>query len=83
MNITTDRKTLLSEKSTFPLKEYPTVKGNTLTALRPTLAAIAGVLALAEELFISHWRLVGVRFTNMFHVVVVIRYANHHFGGLA
>ena len=54
-----------------------------LTALRPALAAVAGVLAVAEKFFVGHGRLVRMVDAHMLDVVVVVRHANHHFGGLA
>lgn len=41
------------------------------------------VLPLAEKFFIGHRRLIRMRYAHMFHIVVVVWHANHHFCGLS
>ena len=48
-----------------------------------TIAAVARVLALAEEFFIAHVRLVGMVGLHMLDVVVVVWNANQHLRRLA
>ena len=67
----------------YPGADQPLSAERGLTALRPALAAVARVLALAKEFFIGHRRLIRVGYSHVLDVVIVIRHADHHFGGLA
>lgn len=67
----------------YPGADQPLSAERGLTTLRPALAAVARVLALAKEFFIGHRRLIRVGYSHVLDVVIVIRHADHHLRRLA